>query len=104
MDMNKLMEMAQQMKSRLETAQNDAANQEFKGEAGGGMVAVTITGRHEVVAVKIEQSALADKGLLEDLVRAAVNQAIANAADAMKNKMGNLAAAMGFDPSLLSGM
>lgn len=103
MDMNKLMEMATKMKASLESAQNDVANQQYKGEAGGGMVAVTITGRHDVVAVKIDQAAMADVKLLEDLVRAAVNQAITNANDQMKSKMGSLAAEMGFDPSMLVG-
>lgn len=103
MDMNKLMEMAQQMKAQLESAQSDVVNQQYRGEAGGGMVAVTITGRHDVVAVKIEPSAVADVGLLEDLVRAAMNQALANANEQMKNKMGSLAAQMGVDPSILGG-
>jgi DNA-binding YbaB/EbfC family protein len=99
MDMNKIMEMAAQMKTQLEGAQNEVANMRVRGEAGGGMVAVTMTGRFEVVEIKIEPSAMTDKQLLEDLLRAAFNQAVANANDAMKSKMGNLAGGMGMDLS-----
>lgn len=99
MDMNKIMEMAGQLKSQLEGAQNEVANMRIRGEAGGGMVAITITGRYEVVEVKIDPSAMADKQLLEDLIRAAFNQAVVNAADLMKSKMGSLATGMGLDLS-----
>lgn len=104
MDMNKLMEMATKMKAQLESAQSDAANQKYRGESGGGMVAITINGRHDVLEVKIDQSAMADIRLLEDLVRAAMNAALTTANDSMKNRMNTLAAAAGFDPSMMGGM
>lgn len=99
MDMKQIMEMANQLKSQLESAQNDAANLKVRGEAGGGMVAVTISGRYEVLEVKIDQSAMADVKLLEDLVRAAFNQAIVSLGEQMKGKMGSMAQGMGFDLS-----
>ena len=93
-----------QLKSQLESAQNDAANLKVRGEAGGGMVAVTITGRYEVLEVKIDQSAMSDVKLLEDLVRAAFNQAIANLGEQMKSKMGSLAQGMGLDLGALGNL
>lgn len=101
MDMKQIMEMATQLKSQLESAQNDAQNLKARGEAGGGMVAVTISGRYEVLEVKIDQSAMSDVKLLEDLVRAAFNQAIVSLGEQMKSKMGSVAQGMGFDLSAL---
>lgn len=97
MDMNKIMEMAGQLKNQLEGAQNEVANMRIRGEAGGGMVAVTMTGRYEVLEVTIDPSAMADKQLLEDLLRAAFNQAVTNASEVMKSKMGSLTSGLGLD-------
>jgi DNA-binding YbaB/EbfC family protein len=98
LDMNKIMEMANQLKSQLEKTQADTMNLTARGEAGGGMVAVTMNGRFEVLEVKIEPSAMADMKLLEDLVRAACNAAVANLQAAAKDKMGLLAHNMGLGP------
>ncbi len=98
LDMNKIMEMANQMKAHLEKTQAETMNMQVRGEAGGGMVAVVMNGRHEVIEVKIEPSAMTDVKLLEDLIRAAFNQAVTNVQNEAKNKMGLLAQSMGVGP------
>lgn len=71
-----LMKQAQQMQANMEKAQQELANMEVVGQAGGGMVKITMTGKHDVKRVEIEDSLFEeDKEMLEDLVAAAVNDA-----------------------------
>ena len=72
-----LMKQAQQMQANMEKAQQELAAMEVTGQAGGGMVKVTMTGKHDVKRVEIEDSLLGedDKDMLEDLIAAAVNDA-----------------------------
>ena len=71
-----LMKQAKEMQENMEKAQAELANLEVTGESGGGMVKVTMTGKHEVRRVSIDDSLLADdKDMLEDLVAAAINDA-----------------------------
>ncbi len=98
LDMNKIMEMANQMKAQLEKTQAEAMNMQVRGEAGGGMVTVVMNGRNEVLEVKIDPSAMSDVKLLEDLVRAAMNAAVANLQAEAKNKMGLMAQNLGIGP------
>lgn len=71
-----LMKQAQQMQANMEKAQQELANMEVVGQAGGGMVKVTMTGKHDVKRVEIEDALFEDdKDMLEDLVAAAVNDA-----------------------------
>jgi DNA-binding YbaB/EbfC family protein len=71
-----LMKQAQQMQANMQKAQEEIASMEVTGESGGGMVKVTITGRHEARRVEIDASLLSDdKEMLEDLVAAAINDA-----------------------------
>lgn len=71
-----LMKQAQQMQADMQKAQEEIANLEITGESGGGMVKVTMTGRHEARRVEIDPSLLGeDKDMLEDLVAAAINDA-----------------------------
>ena len=72
-----LMKQAKEMQENMEKAQAELANLEVTGESGGGMVKVTMTGKHEVRRVAIDDSLLADdKDMLEDLVAAAINDAV----------------------------
>ncbi len=72
-----LMKQAQQMQADMQKAQADLANVEILGEAGAGLVRVTMTGRHDVKRVAIDDSVLSeDKEVLEDLLAAAVNDAV----------------------------
>lgn len=91
-DMRKLMQQAQQMQEELAAAQDQLASATFEGSAGGGVVKATVTGSNEIVSVAIDPSVIDpdDAEMLEDLVVAAVNQAIKNAADAAQQSLGGL--------------
>lgn len=97
MDLSNLMQMANQLREQLTQAQSKAGEQLVTTEAGGGMVRVVMNGRHELVELKIDAAAAKDLHLLEDLVRAAVNQASARVGEALKNQMGDVAQSMGVD-------
>ncbi len=72
-----LMKHAQKMQENLQKAQEELVNMEIAGESGGGLVQVVMTGRHEVRRVRIDDSLLnEDKDMLEDLVAAAINDAV----------------------------
>ena len=74
--MGNLMKQAQKMQEDMQKAQEEIASLEVTGESGGGMVKVTMTGRHEARRVEIDPSLLSDdKEMLEDLVAAAINDA-----------------------------
>ncbi len=71
-----LMKQAQEMQANMQKAQEQIANLEVTGESGGGLVKVTMTGRHEARRVVIDDSLVGDdKDMLEDLVAAAINDA-----------------------------
>lgn len=75
--MGDLMKQAQQMQEKMQRAQEELGNLEVTGEAGAGLVKVTMSGRHDVRRVHIDASVLEeDKELLEDLLAAAVNDAV----------------------------
>ncbi|AQA18733.1 YbaB/EbfC family nucleoid-associated protein [Halioglobus japonicus] len=72
-----LMKQAQQMQADMQKVQDDLANAEILGEAGAGLVSVVMTGRHDVKRVSIDPAVLSeDKEVLEDLLAAAVNDAV----------------------------
>ena len=72
-----LMKQAQQMQENLQKAQAELASKEVTGESGAGLVTVVMTGRHDVKKVSIDDSVLKeDKEMLEDLLAAAVNDAV----------------------------
>ena len=72
-----LMQQAQKMQAEMQKAQEELAQAEVTGEAGAGLVSVTMTGRHDVKRVSIDDSVFAeDKEVLEDLLAAAVNDAV----------------------------
>jgi len=75
--LQELMAQAQQLQEQMRSAQEDIARQEVQGESGGGLVRVTMTGRHDVRRVHLEPSLLAEeREVIEDLVAAAVNDAV----------------------------
>lgn len=91
-----LMKQAQKMQENLQKAQEELGNMEITGESGGGLVAVVMTGRHEVRRVSIDDSLLQeDKDMLEDLVAAAVNDAVHKVEKATQEKFSGMAAGMG---------
>jgi DNA-binding YbaB/EbfC family protein len=76
-DISDLMQQAQNMQAGLQKAQDEMAKAEVRGEAGAGLVAVVMTGRHDVKRVSIDDSVFSeDKEVLEDLLAAAVNDAV----------------------------
>jgi DNA-binding YbaB/EbfC family protein len=90
-----LMKQAQAMQENLRKAQEELATIEVEGQAGAGLVKVTMTCRHDVKRVAIDPSLLADdKDMLEDLVAAAFNDAIRRAEATSQEKMGKLTAGM----------
>ena len=95
-----LMQQAQKMQENLQRAQEELANLEVTGSAGGGMVSVTLTGAKECRKVRIDPSVLSDPEMAEDLVAAAFNDA-SNKVDAeSKTKMGAASAGMQLPPGM----
>lgn len=91
-----IMKQAQQMQEQMQKAQEELVNVEVTGEAGAGMVKVTMTGRHDVKHVEIDPSLLEDdKEMLEDLVAAAINDANRRVETATQEKMSEMTAGMG---------
>ena len=101
MDINDLMKQAQQMQGKMAKMQEQAANSEVIGESGAGMVKVVMTGRHDVRKVTLDPSLMQeDKEFLEDLLAAAVNDAVrkveAESKDVMSKMAGGLNLPAGF--------
>ncbi len=91
-----LMKQAQKMQENLQKAQEELASMEITGESGGGLVSVVMTGRHEVRRVHIDDSLLGDdKDMLEDLVAAAVNDAVHKVERTTREKFAGMAGGMG---------
>lgn len=98
-NMGDLMKQAQKMQEQLQKQQEQLANEEVTGESGAGMVKVIMNGRHDVKKVDIDASLMSeDKELLEDLLAAAVNDAVRRVEEKNKNAMSGLAAGMGMPP------
>ena len=95
-----LMQQAQKMQENMQRAQEELANVEVTGSAGGGMVSVTITGRMECRKVRIDAGALSDPEMLEDLVAAAFNDAVGKANATSQEKMGAATAGMPIPPGM----
>ncbi|MCH8544404.1 MAG: YbaB/EbfC family nucleoid-associated protein [Alcanivorax sp.] len=98
-DMNNLMQQAQAMQERMKKMQDEVAKAEVTGEAGAGMVKVTMNGRHDVRSVAIDPSLMSeDKEMLEDLLAAAVNDAVRRVEAQQQEKMAGLTAGMPMPP------
>lgn len=90
-----IMKQAQQMQEKMQKAQEELASLEVVGEAGAGLLTVTMTGRHDVRRVSIDPSLMSeDKEILEDLIAAAVNDAVRRVESMQKERMGGLAGGM----------
>jgi len=97
--MGDLMKQAQQMQEKMQSMQEDIARMEVQGESGAGLVQVIMTGRHDVKRVSIDDSLLTeDKEVLEDLVAAAVNDAVRRVEQNQKDKMSDLTAGIPLPP------
>ena len=96
-----LLKQAQKMQEEMQQAQVRLAQEEVTGEAGGGMVKITMTGQHQVKRVEIDPSLMGDdKEMLEDLITAAVNAATQRIAEKVKANMTELTAGMPLPPGM----
>ncbi len=91
-----LMKQAQKIQADMLKAQEELAKLEITGQSGGGLVTVVMTGKHEVRQVRIDDSLVGDdKDMLEDLVAAAINDAVHRVEATVKDKYSNLTTGMG---------
>lgn len=91
-----LMKQAQKLQADMQKAQEELARMEVTGQAGGGMVSVVMTGRHDLKRVTIDPSLLRDdKEMLEDLIAAAVNDAVRQVEQRSQERMASMTAGMG---------
>ncbi len=96
-----MMKQAQEMQEKMQKAQADVANLEVEGQAGGGLVKVLMTGRHELRKVDIDASLMSDdKEMLEDLVAAAVNDASQKLESKTKEVMEGATSGMQLPPGM----
>ena len=94
------MQMAQRMQDNMKKVQDDLAALEVTGSAGGGLVRVTLSGKHEPRKVQIDPQALGDAEMLEDLLMAALNDAVAKVADESSKRMSAATAGMPIPPGM----
>ena len=93
--MGNLMKQAQQMQEKLQQAQEEIAKAEVTGESGAGLIKVVMNGRHDVRQVSIDDSLMSeDKEILEDLLAAAVNDAVRKIESSSQEKMAGLTGGM----------
>ena len=96
MNMDKIMKQAQKMQAQMASIQEELAKEQVDGSAGGGMVTVTANGQGDLVSVKIEpEVANDDVEMLEDLVLAAVNDALRKSRELAGNRMSKLTGGLG---------
>jgi len=94
--MGNMMKQAQKMQEKMAKVQEELANAETTGESGAGLVKIVMTGRHDVKSVNLDDSLMEeDKEIIEDLVAAAVNDAVRKIEAASSDKMGALTQGMG---------
>jgi len=93
MDMSKMLQQLGEMQQQMQQAQAELANETVEATAGGGMVTVVANGAGEIKQIKIESKAIDpdDPEMLEDMIIAAVNEAIRSAHSLMESKLGGLA-------------
>jgi len=96
-----LMKQAQEMQENLKKAQEQIASMEVEGQAGAGMVKVIMTGRHDIKRVSIDSSLMSDdKEMLEDLVAAAVNDAVRKVESTTQEKMSGVTSGLPLPPGM----
>ncbi|ABE58812.1 MULTISPECIES: YbaB/EbfC family nucleoid-associated protein [Chromohalobacter] len=97
--MGNLMKQAQEMQEKMQKIQEEIAETEVTGEAGAGMIKVTMNGRHDVSRVNVDPSVMEeDKELLEDLLAAAVNDAVRKVEETSRGRMEEATEGMNLPP------
>ena len=89
------------LKQAMEDMKRKAAETQCEGTAGGGLVRVVVSGDNQVVSISIDDSAMDDRELLEDLIRAAMSEALRKVKDAMAGQVGQLTGGLPIPPGLL---
>jgi DNA-binding YbaB/EbfC family protein len=98
-NINDLMKQAQAMQERMQSMQEEIARQEVTGESGAGLVKIIMNGRHDVRHVNIDTSLFSeDKEILEDLVAAAINDAVRKVEQQQQEQMQKLTGGIGIPP------
>ena len=94
--MQEMMQRAQQMQSRMGDLQRELAARSFEASSGGGMVEATVSGGLRVISIKIEPSLLTgdDQSMLQDLIAAAINAALAKAQDSVAQELARVQQSM----------
>ena len=95
-----LMQQAQKMQQEMQKAQEELARLEVTGEAAGGLGKVTMTGKHAVRRLQIDPSLLEDREMLEDIVTAAVNDAVNRIASTTQDRMSDMTAGIPLPPGM----
>ena len=95
-----LMQQAQRMQENLKKAQDELATLEVTGQAGGGMVQITLSGKMECRKVRVEPSVFSDPEMAEDLIAAAFNDAVNRANEASQARMSEATAGMSLPPGM----
>lgn len=98
-NLNQLLKQAQQMQAKMQEAQEQLAKMTVTGESGAGMVRVEMNGRHDVKRVSLDNSLLKEeKEVLEDLIAAAINDAVRKVEKVSREKLTNLTAGIQLPP------
>lgn len=102
MNIQKMLQQAQQMQSKMQKAQAELAAKTFESSVAGGRIVVTANGHGDILGVKIAKEVVdpEDVEMLQDLVLSAVQQAQKQAKDTMASEMGKLTAGMGLPPGM----
>ena len=95
-----MMQKAQRMQENMQKVQEELAQMEVTGQSGGGAVKVTLTGKFEARKVAIDPGVLADAEMLEDLLVAAINDAVAKANEESNKRMSAVTAGMPLPPGM----
>lgn len=96
MDMSQIMQQAQQFQQKMAVMQQELAKQEISSTVGGGMVTARVNGKNELLGISIDKEVInpADQGMLQDLIVAAVNDAMKKAREAMQGEMAKMTGGM----------
>lgn len=96
-----MMKQAEALQRNMQKAQEEIARMEVTGESGGGMVKVTMTGKHDVKRVQIEPAVIGeDREMLEDLIAAAINDAVRRVETESQQRMSSLMAGLKLPPGM----
>ena len=94
------MQQAQKMQQEMQKAQEELGKLEVTGEAGGGLVKVTMNGKHAVRRIQVDATLMDDREMLEDIVTAAVNDAVNRVAATTQERMSEMTAGIPLPPGM----